>query len=411
MLRDRRELRSYLFGFGNERAERRAATKDVVCLAGKRRRTTCVRQGQMGFRELELSVHREPGQTVGHHRPRALCGDEGRPGSRALPLGDCEPRRDCQQDRGHDVVRRRRSSTNAPARTSSDSAAARSPRSSAKARARSAPPRRPRSLLRRGPPPQPAPGWPPLGRDPREQHAIPCKKDGDRMPRARSGQARRRELGVDLHLLDTLSAEQGADRAAQASKGLPSGIGPRTGGLDRQRPTLGGSDRPRNAWIQPPTPRSRDTARAGRTLELREPALDGGHAAATEYVNASRRRAWRAFGVARGGRVFDRDLRLPVRLAPRGCSAVESGGARARVARARPGASPGTDGGSGTSGAGGRGGRRTGSGAPAARASAPSRHARAPRHRAGRTCGSSTAVRSRNSSCAGSTRLSSSARR
>ncbi len=61
----------------------------------------------MRFRELEPGLHREPGQSMRQHRACPLRCHERRSGSRTLPLGDCEPRRDRQQDRGHDVVRRR----------------------------------------------------------------------------------------------------------------------------------------------------------------------------------------------------------------------------------------------------------------------------------------------------------------
>ena len=53
---------------GHERAERGPSAKDVVRLAVERRRATCVRQGQMRLRELEPSLHREPGQSMRQQR-------------------------------------------------------------------------------------------------------------------------------------------------------------------------------------------------------------------------------------------------------------------------------------------------------------------------------------------------------
>ena len=92
---------------GDESAECRVSAKDVLCLAVERSCAACVRQGEMRFRELEPSLHCEPGQSMRHHRAYPLGCDERRSGPRALPLGDCEPRRGRQHDRGHDIVRRR----------------------------------------------------------------------------------------------------------------------------------------------------------------------------------------------------------------------------------------------------------------------------------------------------------------
>ncbi len=60
-------------------------------------------------------------------------------------------------------------------------------------------------------------------------------------------------------------------------------------------------------------------------VEHREPALDGGHAAAPVVRKRERRDEPRELvGVAGCGRVLDRDVRLAVRLAPGGRPAIES---------------------------------------------------------------------------------------
>ena len=147
------------------------------------------------------------------------------------------------------------SSTKAPARASSDSAPTRSPRSSA----RSA-----RSEQRHDAGPDRSSGDGRLRRliqerlrsvgVPRE-HARPPRAEGARRrARARRRQAGHRELCVELHLLDAVSAKQGADRRHPGLEGAPIGHrDPRTEEVSTasaQRSAASG--RPRKAWIQTP---------------------------------------------------------------------------------------------------------------------------------------------------------------
>ena len=115
--------------------------------------------------ELEPSMHREPGQGRCQQWSRALRDQERGPGSRTLPLGDLQPRRDCQQDRRHDVVGREYVLDERSGQGKLRFVPRRDRRAPAPgARARSARPRRPRSPRRRPRSPQPRPAWSPLGR-------------------------------------------------------------------------------------------------------------------------------------------------------------------------------------------------------------------------------------------------------
>ena len=231
------------------------------------------------------------------HRACPLGSHERRSGSRALPLGDCEPRRDRQQDRGHDVVRRRRV-VDERARQGKlrlcrgEVAALQREERPLGARDHAGPGRssgdgRVRSL---------DPGWPPLGRHP--PRTAPPSRAGRRRrgttgswragettrARRRSASARRRSLQSKARTV-----------AAQASRGLPSGIGSSDWAVSTasaQRSAASG--RPRNACTHTPSTATRDTARAGRDRRsARASARPWSHGRCGSTVPRARRRAWR----------------------------------------------------------------------------------------------------------------------